>query len=190
MSKSQYLILQRTNDLVKKTKSIKENYYKLNENAFDVFHGYDFNEIVQLLNLKDDTKNKLLRNVKELKMYVQYYVRDNPFVIKYKYGDNLYKFVTNETGLTTIYKNNQFVKTYNLMNEFRTFNYLIMDQCYCLENYITLFVEDVEMRLGMHILAYYYPLKFKNTVADLETFLRKPNVRQFYIYFSNSGLSR
>lgn len=186
--RSYNIILQKTNDLINKTKNIKEQYYQKNEEAFDFFYQHELIDIISNLHLRSDSKETLLKYITELKIYNQYYVRKVPFVIKYKYNSNNYKFVTESNGMTTIYKNKLWYKTYNLINEFRTFNYAIMDQCYCLENYITLFVEDIEIRLGMHLLAYYYPSKYKNTIADLESFFKKQNVKQLLSYFSNTEL--
>lgn len=173
--------------LNKKHKQVENGYSRIMDSIYELKYEYDTKYIVELLDIREDSKDKIVRNVKNLHIFSKNSIGIDMVVIKYTFGSSVYKIIVyRRTPIVDIYKDDLLFKTYDVVKEFKPMNFTIVDKMSILDNYVNLFVTDIGLRFGMMLMAYYtlifYTLDMINEDCWEETVCKNHILRLMFIF--------
>ena len=178
-------MLELTNNADKQYNRIRDKYNNLVNAIYELKYSYDPKYVVDLLDIRSDTKKKFITDIKDMSIFS----RDNTTIIIYTYVSTKYKLVVKKKDKNVdIYKGNVFMLMYDFIKEFHPMNFIIIDRLNILDNYVNLFVTDTGLRFGMILVAYYMLIfHTSEVVTDNEwaNMVCKDHIRRLIYMFNN-----
>ena len=188
--------------LEKSTKKIIDSKNMFINKIYELFLTYKIDNNLNLLNIKLATKNNNKSKIDEIQIFTR---RDKKqdgndngggygiFTIKYTDIENItYEFniVVSRYKLypyIMIKKNGNVFKKYNIIKEYKSFNYTKLETVGSIDNYISLFVKDEILRIGMIIIGYFFLIEYLQYAHEslyIKHLFKRENVKTLNIIFN------
>lgn len=146
---------------------VKLKKQELNFELNELFLNYSLKDIIALIDIKNITKEELCKEINYIQIYNEIHEKEQ-INIKYKFRNSSYHFfmITSDVkynNLIKILKDEEYYKTYDIIEEFKSFEFNKLGN-QILDFYIKTYFEEECLHLGLMLFSYYFLLNFKEYV--------------------------